>query len=116
MEINRAIDSQKREQSPTSAKEYANERPSKKPRLYGENPLAKSLEIKKKPKLSKRARQKLLHFEPGSPDDVLWRDVREILGKDVVDDAIEREVDLESPVSFGDEFDLEVIDLSSNGQ
>jgi hypothetical protein len=116
MEINRPIDSQKREPSPSSTDNLANERRSKKPRLEGDVSLSRDLEAKKKPKLSKRARQKLLRFEPGSPDDVLWRDVKAILGNDAVDDAIRREVDFEAPVTFGDEFELEVIELGSNGQ
>lgn len=69
----------------------------------------------KKLKLSKRALAKLVHPEEGTPDDVLWHEIRDTLGDAVVDDAIAREVDLESPLKFGDILELEVDKLSSNG-
>jgi tRNA (uracil-5-)-methyltransferase len=70
---------------------------------------------KKKTKRSKRALGKLIHPEEGTPDDVLWHEIRQTLGDAVVDDAIAREVDLESPLKFGDILELDVEKLSSNG-
>jgi len=69
----------------------------------------------KKSKLSKRALGKLIHPEEGTPDDVLWHEIRDTLGDTMVDDAIAREVDLESPLKFGDILELDVEKLSSNG-
>lgn len=70
---------------------------------------------KKKQKLSKRILRKLTQPEQGTPDDVLWHEVQELLGEDVVDDAIDRGVDLEAPIKFGDILELDVSELSSNG-
>lgn len=71
---------------------------------------------KKKQKLSKRILRKLTQPEQGTPDDVLWHEVQELLGEDVVDDAIDRGVDLEAPIKFGDILELDVSELSSNGE
>lgn len=69
----------------------------------------------KKSKLSRRALAKLVHPEEGTPDDVLWHEIRDTLGDAVVDDAVARKVDLESPLKFGDILELDVDKLSSNG-
>ncbi|KZV81114.1 S-adenosyl-L-methionine-dependent methyltransferase [Exidia glandulosa HHB12029] len=54
--------------------------------------------------------------EPGSADDVSWRDIVQLLGQDVVDAASASKTDYKSPVVFGDEFELVVDMLSSNGE
>lgn len=69
----------------------------------------------KKSKLSKRTVGKLIHPEEGTPDDVLWHEIRETLGEHVVDDAVATKVDLVSPLNFGDVLELEVDKLSSSG-
>ena len=53
--------------------------------------------------------------EPGSADDVSWFDIAALLGKDAVDAATAAGSDYESPVTFGDELELTVDVLSSNG-
>lgn len=69
----------------------------------------------KKPRVSKKALQKLLHPEEGTPDDVLWHEICQMLGNDVVEDAIARKADLDAPVKFGDILELQVDELSSSG-
>jgi len=59
--------------------------------------------------------QKLVQPEEGSPDDVLWHEVKDVLGESVMDDAVHRNVDLEAPLKFGDVLELDVIQMSSNG-
>ncbi|KAH7103195.1 S-adenosyl-L-methionine-dependent methyltransferase [Auriculariales sp. MPI-PUGE-AT-0066] len=54
--------------------------------------------------------------EPGSADDVSWFDVVALLGKDAVDAAVAANSDYTAPVKFGDEFELTVDVLSSNGE
>ena len=97
-------------------------RPTKKARLdgpSGADMVASTSKLqppsKKKQKLSKRNLRKLTQPEQGTPDDVLWHEVRELLGEDVVDDAIDRGVDLQTPVKFGDILELDVKELGSNG-
>ncbi|KAG8835768.1 tRNA(m5U54)methyltransferase [Serendipita sp. 399] len=95
------------------------ERPTKKPRLEEESKrdtiMRSPAQPKKKQKMSKKALRKILHHEPGTPDDVVWQEINELLGKDVIDDAIARGRDLKSPVQFGDVFELDVAEISSTG-
>jgi tRNA (uracil-5-)-methyltransferase len=112
-----------RERSPGETSHLADERPLKKARLdvspsdtheIQKNP--QSNDKKRKPKMSKRTVQKLVHPEPGTPDDVLWHEIQEKLGYSIVEEAVERGVDLESPVNFGDIVEVEVTELSSSGK
>jgi hypothetical protein len=73
-------------------------------------------------KLSKRetARQKRKNPknvlpEPYSSEDVLWRDVVSLLGKDVVDETLEAGTEWDSPFEFKQEVEVEVSCLSSSG-
>jgi tRNA (uracil-5-)-methyltransferase len=110
----------RRERSPETSKDVTDERPSKKPRIEEIKPTT-SAEASSKPqpkkgsKFNKRAMQKLVHPEEGTPDDVLWHEIKEILGESVVDDAVLRKVDLDAPLKFGDVLDLDVVAMSSNG-
>lgn len=54
--------------------------------------------------------------EPGSADDVSWRDVVQLLGQDAVDAATVNKTDYTAPVQFGDELELVIDMLSSNGE
>jgi hypothetical protein len=118
MEVDSAL--ARRERSPETSEDVIDERPSKKPRIEGIKPTtgaegpSKGLS-KKGSKFNKRAMQKLVHPEEGTPDDVLWHEVKEILGESVVDDAVLRKVDLDAPLKFGDVLELDVVAMSSNG-
>jgi hypothetical protein len=110
----------RRERSPETLEVVVDERPSKKPRIEGtEHPKnvegSSKAQPKKKSKFNKRAMQKLVNPEEGTPDDVLWHEIKEILGEAVVDDAVLRQVDLDAPLKFGDVLDLDVAEMSSNG-
>lgn len=66
-------------------------------------------------KTSKRRKQKRLLPEPYSREDVVWRDVRELLGADVADGVIKEGNDWESPFQHGEELQVEVSAISSTG-
>lgn len=69
-------------------------------------------------KLARKARKKGQHIapEPYSNEDVLWHDVESVLGKDVVDAALEAGTEYEAPFEFREEVEVEVHCLSSNGE
>ena len=71
---------------------------------------------KKQAKSARKRRNRLVNIEPGSHDDVYWREVISLLGQDTVDAAIDEEKDLESPFEFREEVELEISRLSSNGE
>ncbi|KAH7330701.1 S-adenosyl-L-methionine-dependent methyltransferase [Rhizoctonia solani] len=66
----------------------------------------------KKPKKSRVKRQ---NIEPYSHDDVLWHDVKAVLGSEAVETATVRDTDWESPLQFGTELELTVSGLTSTG-
>jgi tRNA (uracil-5-)-methyltransferase len=66
-------------------------------------------------KASKKKKQKHLPPEPYSNDDVLWRDVRDLLGVGVADGIIEEGKEWESPFQHGEEVEVEVSAISSTG-
>ena len=68
-----------------------------------------------KKKASKRKKQKHLPPEPYSHDDVLWRDVRDLLGSEVADGIIEEGKEWESPFQYREELEVEVSAISSTG-
>lgn len=104
----------RRERSPETA--AAEERPAKKPRTEASSGVdGPKTSSKKRSKFSKKTMQKLVHPEEGTPDDVLWHEVKEILGDSVVDDTVARKADLDAPLKFGDVLELDVIAMSSNG-
>lgn len=109
----------RRERSPETMAAIADERPAKKPRIDGPDakPVvdASTSKSKKKSKFNKRAMQKLVNPEEGTPDDVLWHEVKELLGDSVVEDAVARKADLNAPLKFGDILELDVVEMSSNG-
>ena len=53
--------------------------------------------------------------EPYSNEDVLWRDIVSLLGKDVVDKALEDGSELDSPFQFHEEVEVQVSSLCSSG-
>lgn len=66
-------------------------------------------------KAAKKFRKKIENVDPGTHDDVFWREVRSLLGDEVVKAAIEDGTDLDSPFKFHDEVELTISRMSSNG-
>ncbi|CAE6532955.1 unnamed protein product [Rhizoctonia solani] len=66
----------------------------------------------KKPKKSRVKRQ---NIEPYSHEDVLWHDVKAVLGSEAVEAATAQDKDWESPLPFGTELELTVSGLTSTG-
>ena len=101
----------------------------KKPRLdieaeCSEEPVASTSTAKQKPpkaekqpkqRASKKEKKKHLPPELYSHDDVLWRDVRDLLGGGVADGIIENGKEWESPFQYGEELEVEVSTISSTG-
>jgi len=72
-------------------------------------------EKQSKKKASKKKKKKQLPPEPYSHDDVLWRDVRDLLGAEVANGIIEEGVEWDSPFQYGEEVEVEVSAISSTG-
>lgn len=71
---------------------------------------------KKGPKKGKAKKRRLPPPpEPGSSEDVTWHEVKAALGHENVERILAEKKDWEAPVNFGDEVELEVIDITSNG-
>ena len=68
-----------------------------------------------KQRASKKKKKKQLPPEPYSHDDVLWRDVRDLLGVGVADGIIKEGKEWESPFQYGEELEVEVSTISSTG-
>lgn len=64
---------------------------------------------------SKKSRAKRQIIEPYSHEDVLWHDVKVVLGSEVVSAATQQDKDWESPLQFGTELELTVNGLTSTG-
>ncbi|KAG6854170.1 hypothetical protein C0991_009822 [Blastosporella zonata] len=68
-------------------------------------------------KRSKKRQQKKTDLpELCSSEDVLWRDVIAVLGKDVVDTALEDGKEFDSPFEFHQEIEVQVSTIGSNGE
>ena len=72
-------------------------------------------EKQSKQRATKKRKKKQLPPEPYSHDDVLWRDVRDLLGAGVADGIIEDGKEWESPFQYGEEVEVEVSTISSTG-
>lgn len=70
---------------------------------------------KQSKKRASKKKKKHIPPEPYSPDDVLWRDVHDLLGAGVADGIIEEGKEWESPFQYGDEVEVEVSAISSTG-
>ena len=67
-------------------------------------------------KKSGRPKRKLAALpDPCSPEDVLWHDIQEVLGKDVVDKVLEAGKEFEAPFKFKDEIMVEIKAVGSGG-
>ncbi|KAF9491625.1 tRNA methyltransferase [Pleurotus eryngii] len=84
----------------------------KKPRLDDVGTPKKQVSKHKK---SRAARKRDLNPEPYSPEDVLHRDIIQIIGKEVVDKALVDGSAKNSPLQFHDEVELEILSISSGG-
>ncbi|KAJ8703309.1 tRNA(m5U54)methyltransferase [Pleurotus ostreatus] len=82
----------------------------KKPRLADVDTPKKQVSKHKK---SRAARKRDLNPEPYSPDDVLHRDILQMIGKEVVDKALVDGSAKNSPLQFHDEVELEILSISS---
>ncbi|GLB35552.1 putative methyltransferase [Lyophyllum shimeji] len=72
---------------------------------------------KKECKRAKQRREKKTGLpEPCSSEDVLWRDIIAVLGKDVVSKALEDGTEFDSPFEFHQEVELEIAGLCSSGE
>ncbi|CAE6430403.1 unnamed protein product [Rhizoctonia solani] len=68
-----------------------------------------------KAKKTKKAHVKRQNIEPYSHEDVLWHDVKAILGSEAVETATAQDKDWGSPLQFGTELELTVSGLTSTG-
>ncbi len=81
-------------------------------------PPTKKVRVDKKS--SKKADKKMRRLrktmpEHCSPEDVQWQDIVALLGKDVVDQAIESETEFTSPFEKFEELEVKVVHMCSNG-
>ncbi|RDB19521.1 tRNA (uracil(54)-C(5))-methyltransferase [Hypsizygus marmoreus] len=83
----------------------------KKPRLVGKHG------SKGESRRAKKRREKEAQLpEICSTEDVLWRDVIAVLGKDVVDKALEDGTAFDSPFEYHQEVELEISSICSSGE
>ncbi|KAH6903392.1 tRNA methyltransferase [Coprinopsis sp. MPI-PUGE-AT-0042] len=81
-----------------------------------ENPKKLTAAEKLKRKKDNKRKKELSKLpEPCSAEDVLWKDITTVLGKENVDAAVAGGVELDSPFAFKEEVELEVKLLASNG-
>ncbi|KDQ17575.1 hypothetical protein BOTBODRAFT_29750 [Botryobasidium botryosum FD-172 SS1] len=71
---------------------------------------------KTQPKKGKKKQKRPPPAEPGSPEDVIWRDIVALLGQSAVDQAVREGKEWDTPLAFGQELELVVSDISSNGE
>ncbi|KAF7295167.1 S-adenosyl-L-methionine-dependent methyltransferase [Mycena indigotica] len=85
--------------------------PAKKQKL---NPPEKKA-AKKNSKRQHRKDQRNSLPEPCSNEDVLWQEIKEVLGEQYVDDALEQGTERDSPFEFHQELQVQIVALSSTG-
>lgn len=71
---------------------------------------------RKKPSKRKSKHKKSDLPEPCSPEDVLWHEIKSVLGVGAVERAIEEGVEFDSPFTFHQEVDVIVKSLSPGGE
>ncbi|KAJ7431941.1 tRNA methyltransferase [Mycena galericulata] len=69
----------------------------------------------KKSKSQKRREQHNSLPEACSSDDVLWREIKEVLGADYVDSAVAEGTDKQSPFQYHQELEMQVVAICSTG-
>lgn len=78
------------------------------------NPTEKKREHKKSKRKNKQKKPELA--EPGSPEDLLWHEIKSVLGVDAVERATQEGVEYDSPFSFHQEVEVVVESLSPSGK
>ncbi|KAK7057872.1 S-adenosyl-L-methionine-dependent methyltransferase [Favolaschia claudopus] len=87
----------------------------KKPRLQDNKAGPSSARGHSQSKSQKRRAQYNSLPEPCSADDVLWREINEVLGKEYVEGALKDGTDRQSPFEYHQELQLQVVALCSTG-
>ncbi|KAI0319910.1 S-adenosyl-L-methionine-dependent methyltransferase [Amylostereum chailletii] len=82
----------------------------------GNPPPATSKPAKKDSKRQGKRKQKHQLPELGTSEDVVFKEVEELLGKDVVDAAVAAENEWQTPFGFQEEVELTVSSMSSSGE
>ncbi|KAF7362604.1 S-adenosyl-L-methionine-dependent methyltransferase [Mycena venus] len=87
----------------------------KKPRLQAHKGAPASDKARSLSKSQKRRAQYNSLPEPCSADDVLWREINDVLGEDYVNNALAEGTDRQSPFVYHQELELQVVALCSTG-
>ncbi|KAJ7146892.1 tRNA methyltransferase [Mycena epipterygia] len=90
----------------------------KKPRLEPPTPPPASASSVPAPKQSKSQKRRQKHDalpEPCSSDDVLWREINDVLGEEYVNAALADGTDRQSPFEYHQELEMQVVALCSTG-
>ncbi|KAJ7660000.1 S-adenosyl-L-methionine-dependent methyltransferase [Mycena rosella] len=88
----------------------------KKPRLEAPDvPKSTAAKQPKQSKSQKRRQQYSALPEPCSADDVLWREINDVLGADYVKTALAEGTDRQSPFEYHQELEMRVVALCSSG-
>ncbi|KAJ7194883.1 tRNA methyltransferase [Mycena pura] len=90
----------------------------KKPRLDVPTAPPASAIPPKAPRQTKTQKRKAQYNalpEPCSPDDVLWREINDVLGEVYVNNALSDGTDRQSPFEYHQEMEVQVVALSSTG-
>ncbi|KAJ7099227.1 S-adenosyl-L-methionine-dependent methyltransferase [Mycena belliarum] len=88
-------------------------RAAKRPRL--ESPTQTTVSPPQLSKSQKRRQQYNALPEACSPDDVLWREINDVLGEDYVNAALADGTDRQSPFEYHQELEMQVVALCSTG-
>jgi len=67
------------------------------------------------PKKKQKKKKKRVSHEAASPGDVLWHEVRRLIGIDVAEGIVEAHQDFASPFEFGTELVVEVLEVGAGG-
>ncbi|KAJ6592841.1 S-adenosyl-L-methionine-dependent methyltransferase [Mycena capillaripes] len=87
----------------------------KRPRLEGRKQFPSSSSAPRLSKTQKRKAQYNSLPEACSSDDVLWREINDVLGEDYVNTALEEGTDRQSPFEYHQELEMQVVAFCSTG-
>ncbi|KAJ6556644.1 S-adenosyl-L-methionine-dependent methyltransferase [Mycena vulgaris] len=87
----------------------------KKPRLEAPKSAPQPPKAQKQSKSQKRRQQYNALPEPCSSEDVLWREINDVLGEDYVNGALADGTDRQSPFEYHQELEMQVVALCSSG-
>jgi len=111
-EVEEAIGKRIRSKSPGASNDIPPSKAQSTPRTTNDDDKRKT---KNAARALRKQRKKIESIDPGSHDDVFWKEVALLLGEDIVDTALEDGTDMESPYNLFDEIDLTISRMSSNG-